>query len=1119
MYEFYITNGMRPPQYGRLRKTLMVMKITTLLLITAILHVSASSLAQKVTLHEKNAALTDVFDQIRSQTHFDFVFTSDDLKNARPVTINVTNEELKDALSQIFAGQPLDFSIENQSVVVKEKEASLIDRLKATLAQITVQGKVQDELGSPLAGATVRIKDSQQATATDKNGAFTITVPSDKTVLVFSFTGYEPVELQAKDIAGGSVITLKASTTNLHEVIVNKGYYQERQELSTGSTGRITAKEIQEQPVSDPIMALEGRVAGLSISQASGVPGAAYNIELRGRNSIQSSTNPLYIVDGMPFTANSMTSTFVNPGILGRPATPPATASVQSGPNGLSPFNVLNPADIENIEVLKDADATAIYGSQGSNGVILITTKKGKPGQTKVDIDASSGIGRVTRMIPMLNTQQYLALRHEAFKNDGATPNPNNDYDITGSWDTTRYTNWQKLIIGNTAHYNNLQGSVSGGNSGTQFYFGGGYSRQTTVFPGDYSDTKGSGRLNINHQSANQKFNANINVQYGYERNIVPTTNFVNFITLAPDAPAIYDAKGNLNWQNNTWSNPIAFTNNTNSSAVNNFMGNLNLTYEILTGLKVGTSAGYNDVLNDQQWIQRSTSSPPPYLASQRSNSFGTTKLGTWTVEPQATYTKRFGQHQINALIGATFRMSTQESSAFYASNFTSDDQIKNIYAAGSQNYSGYDYSQYRYNAVFLRVNYIYQDKYILNLTGRRDGSSRFGPANQFGNFGSIGAAWIFSKEAFFTDNFSFLSFGKLRASYGSTGNDGVPNYSYLSTYSSVAGPYQGSAGLTPNRIANPYFAWERNNKLEGGIELGFLNDRINLSVDYYRNRTANQLVGYPLPSVTGFSTVQFNLPAVIQNSGLELEINTTNIKNGNFTWRTAFNISVPRNKLVSYPNIAGSPYAQTYAVGQPLYIRYLLHAKGVDPQTGLYTFEDHNGDGKVDLNDRYFSKTVAQNYYGGLQNSFSYRNFTVDIFFQFVKQTGFNYINAFNYPGIAKTNFPVYVLDYWKKTGDQSTIQKISQNNGSILTQWGNNRSYSDAPITDASFIRLKNVAVTYTLPTKWQHSAGLKNASIYVQGQNLLTITNYLGLDPETQSLNLPPLRMISLGFRVSL
>ncbi|HEY8929822.1 MAG TPA: SusC/RagA family TonB-linked outer membrane protein [Mucilaginibacter sp.] len=1108
---------------GYIPQILRIMKLTTLIIIIALVQVSAASIAQKVTYTHKQATLEQLIKEIRQQTGYNVLVSIESLKNIPAADVNFKNAALTEVLDEFLKNQPYTYEIKDKTVLIKEKELNLIDKAKAYFAQVTVTGIVHDELNQPMIGVTVRLKGTQNGTQTDVKGHFTFTVPDENSVLVFSFIGYETQELTAKDIPAGSVITLKVAENNLKEVVVSKGYYNEKRELLTGDVSVVGAKEIGEQPVSDPILALEGRVSGLSISQTSGMPGAYSKILLRGQNSIANGINPLYIVDGVPYLSISPAGPLLGTP-MGNPANPTTSVNnANSAGLGYSPFNNLNPSDIESIEVLKDADATAIYGSQGANGVILITTKKGKAGQTKVDVNLNSGIGKVSHFIDLLTTQQYLEMRHEAFKNDGVSPDPNYDYDINGVWDTTRYTNWQKVLIGNTAHFTTANVSVSGGNTNTQFRLNGGYSKQTTVFPGDFNDQKASVAANITHISTNQKLHLQFSAQYLQDNNLLPSTDFTGWITLPPDAPALRDANGNINFENGTFYSPLIGFPISSQSVTDNLVSGLNISYELFKGLKIQGNFGYTHVQNNQANLTPATVFYGPPIANNRTIEIGTTNNNNWVLEPQLSYFKNIGKGKFDVLLGITDERQQYNTIAYTGYGFTSDELIANI--ANASNVSvrpGSGSSDYRYNAVYTRLNYSWQDKYVINATGRRDGSSRFGPSKQFGNFGSVGAAWLFSKENFIEKVFPFLSFGKLRASYGTTGNDQIAPYQYDSRYKTSAISYQNTAVLTPSSIANPYFAWEVVKKLEFGLELGFVNDRIFVDGSYYRNRTGNQLVGQPLPGIDGFTSIQANLPAVVQNEGIEVELKTINVKSDRFRWSSSFNISAPRNKLVSFPGLAtNSSYQNSYTVGQPIYALKRYHYIGVDPQTGLYMVQDVNGDGVINNADRESLKFIGQNFSGGLSNSFTYKNFQLDIFIQFVKQTGVNLLSSTGYPGyFGSGNQPVEVLGRWQKPGDQTNIQKFFTTNvGSYYDNVDNAfGSQGDGRIVDASFIRLKNISLSYVLPQSLQHALRLQNARIYLQGQNLATFTGYNGLDPETQGLSLPPLRMISLGMQAS-
>ena len=1105
------------PAKGGTPQIMKVMKLTFILITVAMVHVSARGVSQTVTFSGKDISLEKIFTEIKKQTGYVFFYDASLLRESKPVTLDLKNVTLENALEKIFYDQPLTWQMVNKTITIVKKSATVsppADILQDFFPPppIDIHGRVTNEAGDPIEGVTVTVKGTKIATATNANGEFTLKGIDEKATLVFTGVNIETSEMK---VNGQSelAVSVKNKVTNLEDVVVSKGYYSTTQRLNTGDVTKVTGETINKQPVSDPILALEGRVSGLYISQASGIPGSGLIVRLRGQNSIANGNNPFYVVDGVPFTNSSITSVNIGGGAIGSPS--------NGAGQGMSPFNSLNPSDIESIEILKDADATAIYGSRGANGVILITTKKGKAGKTKFDINVNTGAGNVSHMLDLLNTQEYLAMRHEAYKNDGVTILPANAYDLNGKWDTTRYTNWQKVLIGGTAKFTNIQSTLSGGNETTQFLIGCSYSKQTTVLPGDYRDQKGSVHFNLNHVSPDQKFHAIFSATYVNDNSNLPKTDFTSRISLAPDAPALYDAYGNLNWQNNTFNNPLSSLLSVAKAVTDNLNSNLNLNYELFRGLQVKCDFGYSHIQMNQSIQTFGGYYGLPIFTTDRENDFATNDIKTWIIEPQVSYTKRLGHGLLNVLAGETFQQNIQSSVSQRAIGFSSDALIPNIAAASTIKIAGNNYAQYRYNAIFGRINYNWEEKYLINLTARRDGSSRFGPGKQFGNFGAIGTGWIFAKEKFIKKILPLLSFGKLRGSYGITGNDQLTDYQYLSTYSSLSTSYQGVAGLIPSRLANGDFGWEVVKKFEGGLELGFLKDRILLTTNYYRNRTGNQLVGYALPSISGFTTVQANLPAIIQNTGLEFELNTFNIRNRSFTWNSSINLSIPCNKLVAYPNLEGSSYKNSLVIGQSIYsAQKYYHYTGVNPSTGLYTVEDFNMDGTISSpQDNYVFKQMTQSYFGGFQNNFTYKGFQLDIFFQFVKQTGNNYLRLFpSVPGFVNQNEPTYILSRWQNPGDNTDIERFSTGIGPADPARSNYLS-SDANVVDASFIRLKNVSLSYTLPGSWQQKLHIQNARIYLQGQNIFTITKYKGLDPETQSLSLPPLKMITAGLLLAL
>jgi TonB-dependent starch-binding outer membrane protein SusC len=1112
-----------------------VMKLTTILLTAAFLQVSAKGVSQTVTYSGKDVPLQTVFDAVTRQTGYIVFYNYELLRNAKKVTVDFKNASIEKAMQETLKAMPLTFTIVEKTIVIKRKQDSPNDgstslNVIAEPPPIDVHGKVVNEEGDPIVGVAVQVKGSTtKGTTTNENGEFTLTGVDDNATLVFSGVNIETFEKKVNGKIDFGVLSAKTKVTSLENITINKGVYSIKKKLSTGNETVIKAEDIEKQPVTDPLQALIGRVPGLYIQQTSGIPGAYATVRIRGQNSIRNGNDPLYIIDGIPYSSQSLTSNDIGGGSLGLGGAP----GQGSNGGGMSPFNLLNPADIEDITVLTDADATAIYGSRGANGVILITTKKGKAGDGRFSLNISQGYSSIARKMKLLNTQQYLQMRHEAINNDGLTVKPS-DYDLNGAWDTTRYTDWQKVLVDNTAQYTNVYGTLSGGNENTQYNLSGGYNRQTMVFPGDFSDSKSSVSINLNHTSSNQKLHLGFSASYVHDNshapNLLGTTYYSSLINLAPDAPPLYDANGNLNWQivNGTATfvnNPLRFNLQQANALTNNLVSSLNARYQLFSGLELKSNISYSDAVLNQTLLVPASSYPPPNSTtpSLRSNKSATTENKAWNIEPQLDYTKKIGKGKLDVIVGTSFSENTYRSIYLIASGFNSDALITNNSSATSKSFGTTD-NLYHYSSLYARIGYNWQEKYVLNITGRRDGSSRFGPDKKFGDFGAIGAGWIFSGEKWVHNHLPFLSFGKLKTSYGITGNDQTGDYQYISTYSTQTSTYQGGSGLSPTLIANPDFAWEQVRKYEVGVELGFLKDRIYLTASYYRNRTDNQLVGLPLPNSSGFSTVVYNLPATIQNSGVELSLHTVNLKNKNFEWSSSANLSIPRNKLVAYPGLAASSYRDLFQIGQSLSATKTYKYTGLDPQTGIYTYSTINSNGvPTSPQDLQTTAFIGQRYFGGIQNTFQYKSFEFDFFIQFVKQTARSSAFSFTLPGYYNSgqgNQPVNVLNRWQKPGDQATFEKFTSGTVSTpaLTRYSP-FSTSDGIITDASFIRLQNLSLSYNISDRWQKKMKLQGANVFLQAQNLFTITHYQGWDPESQGLNLPPLRTITVGIKLVL
>lgn len=963
--------------------------------------------------------------------------------------------------------------------------------------QFQIHGTVTDG-ANPLPGVTIAIKSKLNSAAiSDYNGQYSLAAsPSD--TLIVSFIGYRTVYIPVK---GRLVVDVKLlyDTTTLQEVRVNAGYYSVKESERTGSIARITSKDIETQPVTNVLATMQGRMAGVSITQTTGVAGGGFDIKIRGQNSIRSDANaPLYIIDGVSYSSSPIGSS--------------QTSSIF--PTSTSPLNSINPDNIESIEVLKDADATSIYGSRGANGVVLITTKKGKSGKTRFTITSSTGSGTVTRFLKLMNTQQYLAMRKQAFINDGKQYGIT-DYDVNGTWDQDRYTDWQQELLGGTSTINDNQATVSGGSQNTQFLLSGSHHSESTVFPGHFGYNRGGVQVNINHRSEDNRFQIIFSGGYTAQKNNQPASDLTNSTRfLSPNAPTLYNTDGTLNWENQTWENPLRNLNAKYESKTKDLIANAVLSYELLEGLSIKSSFGFTDLGTVETRTAPSTIFNPIYnFSSQRSVLYqNQTSRTSWIIEPQINWEKEFENGKIGLLVGSTFQSQTTNTLYQSGSGFSSNSLIYNLAAAKVITIQLNDETQYKYEAFFGRLNYNWHDRYILNLTARRDGSSRFGPDRQFANFGAAGFAWLFSNENFLKDR-SWFSFGKFRSSYGTTGNDQIGDYQFFDTYSTTGVSYDGISGISPSRLYNSDFGWEINKKLEFALETGFFKDRIFATLSWYKNRSSNQLVGIPLPGTTGFTSIQANLNAVVENKGLEFTLRTVNVQKENFQWTTNFNITFAQNKLLSFPDLQSSTYSQQYKIGEPLNILILYKLNGVNPQTGIYDFKDLNNDGLISSPyDRQFTADLNPKYFGGVQNQLSYKGWNLDFLFQFTKQQ--NRIFPMGTPGLM-SNQQTRITDSWQKTGDQTAYQMYTTGTDRTVVNANNSYLLSDAIITDTSFIRLKNIALSYNIPLSIKDT----NCKVMLQAQNLLTFTKYQDGDPEFSTIGyLPPLKVVTVGVQLT-
>lgn len=1088
---------------------------------------------RKISIELNNVSFAEAVKQIQKKGNVAIMYELTDRLKQERITLKIKEQTIAAILDSLVKNKKLKWDLKKDvyrivdasEVVVTSTGGELLSLAKSLVPEVppTVTGIIRDADGSPLTGVNVVVKGTKKGTVSSANGSFSIQANVGD-VLMVSSIGYASKEITVINETSLINITLVISESKL-DVVQIQAYGSTSRRLSVANISSVKADDIAKSPVHNPLLAIQGRVPGIIIEQNNGYAGSGLRVQIQGRNSIDKGNDPLYVIDGIPYFSEL-----------------PSFGQLLNGASRALGF--IDPASIESIEILKDAAATSIYGSRAANGAILITTKKGKAGDTKIELNLQHGFGNVARRMDLMNTEQYLAMRREAYRNDGlpvpdknTTPDARN-LDLT-VYDENRYTDWQKELIGRAAQFTSLNGSVSGGNSNMQFYFGGTYKRQTAVIPGNFADQNGSAQFNINSLSSNQRFRLTVSGSYQLDNNAIIQRDLTqSAMFVVPNAPALYTENGQLNWPTYTsgnmelsafW-NPLSYTNTRYTVKTSNLVSNLSLSYQLMKGLDLKAIFGYSRVNAEEKQLTFLESTIPDRRNDfTRGARFQNSNTTTYSISPQLTYKRNIWEGAFDFLLGADVQHNRNLGQNFGGSGYTTDLLVGDVGAASQRSAGTESAGEYRYNAVFGIAKYNLFSKYLVEVNARRDGSSRFGPENRFQNFISVAGGWIFSSERFITSNASWLSFGKIRASYGTSGNDGIGDYAYQSIYGVRTGlpaPYQGIISIYPERLSNPYLQWEETRIMNFGLDLGFIRDRFLFTLNYFRKRSGNQLLGYDLPPTTGFYGISQNMPALVQNTGVEITLNTTNVQTKNFNWSSSFNLTVARNKLIEFPDLENSSYNGRLFLGKSLDLHRYYPYLGVDPATGNYLFQ--KSDKSITSDNISFpedyTEMIMRNpvFYGGFSNSVSYKGLKLDVLLSFTKQkiigADIHYSNvssgAFGDWGVSG-NRPVSQLNRWQKQGDQAfaakyTTQVFTDNRGLL--------GGSSAVIQDGSFISFKNVSLSWDIPAKWTEGAGLKQAMLFVHGQNLLTITSFDGLDPETRSSRaLPPLRIITFGAKL--
>ncbi len=1096
-------------------------------------------LDRKVNVSVNDTELRKVLELVQKQTGVHFVYSPNTIDDSKKVSFHLTNKTLKNFFSELLA----TYGISNKSLsdnkillfIEQVKKQILSDVApppteKKEVSFTAITGTIKDSIGNPVEGVTVSDKNSKATAVSDRKGVYTIKIPDNNTILRFKHVGYATIE---KKVDASSVVNISMLEVagNLNEVVVI-GYGTVKKKDLTGSVSKVNLSDLEKAPVKSFDEALAGRVAGVQVSSVDGQPGASVSISIRGNNSLTQDNSPLYIIDGFPM----------------------------ENPNN----NILNPAEIESMEVLKDASATAIYGARGANGVIIITTKKGKIGAPTLTFDTYYGVQQDTRKMDLMDPYNFIKYQYELDSNRTKTTFFSNGRNLE-SYRNAKGVDWQGLLF-RTAPMTDCNLSLTGGTVNTKYVISGSIlNQQGTITNSDYKRYQGRVVLD---QTINNKIKVGINANYSnliQNGGSTTTTTAYNGVTrglmysvwgfrpISADSTndklvsSLFDTSFYANLTNDYRGNPIINLNNIlNRKTTNAIVANMYLDYLLSPGLRLRITGGISrtqlrsDAFYSLNTVQGNPSSPVGANGPNGSVSYANTN--TWVNENTLTYVKQINKdNQINILGGATFQGAKFDSYGYSAIQVPNDQLGISDLGEGIPQSVASNNTSNALASFLSRINYTLFTKYLFTVSIRADGSSKFAANNRWSYFPSAAFAWKISSENF-TKRFTWLSDAKLRTSYGVTGNNRVGDFAYQYTISSpISATYQfnnsPNRGAIPNALGNPNLKWETTIQADIGLDVSIFNQRIDITMDYYNKDTKNLLLNAPLPASMGFSSDYKNIGQV-RNSGFEFSINTVNIKTSNFSWLSSFNITFNRSKVIAltqnqetllssigldatgysaplYMARIGQPIAQIIGykwdgvyqfvdfnqVGSKNILKENVPNNGnlrSSIRPGDIKYRDINRDGVVDANDVTIIGNPYPKHIGGLTNSFKYKSFDINFFFQWSYGNDVVNLNKLIFEGnqsaILNLNQFASYENRWTKDNTNTTEYRTGGG--------GPKGTYSSRIIEDGSYIRLKTVQFGYNLPTNNLKKAGIKSMRVYISGQNLYTWTKYSGMDPEVSS-----------------
>ena len=970
--------------------------------------------------------------------------------------------------------------------------------ISLAFGQQTITGSVSDEDGAPLPGASVVEVGTNNGVVADFDGNFSISVADDASLSV-SFLGYIT---QVIAVGNSTTIDVVLSEGGQLDEVVVTGYGSESRRLLTDNIASLGSEDISEIPTPNVFNTFAGKVAGVQVTQTNGKVESGFNFRIRGQASISASSQPLYVLDGIPLITYNESSN-------GAPTNPLIT---------------LSPNEIESIDILKDASAASIYGSQGANGVVIITTKKGKAGKAKFNLNVSRGVSNPSAYRDWMNAAEYVEIFLEAGRN---TFNAGLDFTgfvegrldrySNGTWQQGTYdTDWEKIALVEGS-VQDADFSVSGGTDATQYFFSVAYNETEGIVLGNSLD-KISARANIS-TAVTDKLTLNFNMGYG-RTDIDRIANDNAFVTplqaiaQSPISPAYVDGEP---FSNTVYVNFLLEDKYANyNTIIRRNTGKVSADLDLFSGLTFTSEFAYDLYGQSEDQFRGSLT---PFMSTNGSGYASNATTENYIVTNYLNYNTVNDYSTLDVTVGSSLNKSKRRFSSVSGEQFPSDD-FQTIASAAEITAGSGSFTSFSFVGYFARATYNIQDKYLFKAGLRRDGSSRFGENVQFGNFPSFSAGWILSNEDFIGENiFSFL---KLRGSWGEVGNAAIGNFAALGLFGATS--FNQRPGLQPTQPSNQDLSWETTTQTDVSVQFGLLDDKITGELTYYNKDTDDLLFGEPIPGSSGFTSLTKNIGAV-KNTGVEFLLNTVNIKNNDFSWSSSLNLATNENEVVTLPNgedaISGRNILRE---GEPINAFYLVEYAGVNPDNGNALFYDADGVATESYSADY-RKVVGNpfpNFIGGLTNYISYKNF--ELSFTFSAEFGASIYNAGGRfqqtSGDWFDNQTRDQLRRWRQPGDITDVPAAA-------IAGGNGTQHSTRYLQDGDFIRLKDLNLSYSIPQDLISSVGLEKARIYLSGINLLTITDYDGYDPESRAdtfgggqtfYSAPAPRTVSLGVNLT-